>query len=291
MRLLEETYHDRLGEEALMYLYEPDSYVPLARIDHAVPAANDAEVHDAVYYFHTDVSGLPEELTDAEGELVWQARYKVWGSAVQEEWIRRVPPPPPAEWGKIQPAPVVPKHVPRPQNLRFQGQYLDRETGLHYNTFRYYDPDVGRFINQDPIGLFGGTNLYAYAPNPVTWIDPWGWACIKNKEDGMAREARAKDVLERRYGKGNVISERYLRDSSGKSVKDPLTGERRRIDFVIKGKDGIWRPMEVTSQTAPKFDQLSKELRIREMGGTFARDPNSGALVSVEGISKIIRVK
>jgi len=127
---------------------------------------------------------------------------------------------------------------------------LDRETGLHYNTFRYYDPDVGRFINQDPIGLLGGTNLYAYAPNPVTWIDPWGWACIKNKEDGMAREARAKDVLERRYGKGNVISERYLRDSSGKSVKDPLTGERRRIDFVIKGKDGIWRPVEVTSQTA-----------------------------------------
>ena len=37
------------------------------------------------------------------------------------------------------------------------GQYLDRETGLHYNTFRYYDPDVGRFINQDPIGLAGGT--------------------------------------------------------------------------------------------------------------------------------------
>jgi RHS repeat-associated protein len=187
MRLLEETYHDRLGEEALTYLYEPDSYVPLARIDHAVPAANDAEVHDAVYYFHTDVSGLPEELTDAEGELVWQARYKVWGSAVQEEWIRRVPPPPPAEWGKIQPAPVVPKHVPRPQNLRFQGQYLDRETGLHYNTFRYYDPDIGRFINQDPIGLLGGTNLYAYAPNPLTRIDPWGWCSVrlsKNMEEG-----------------------------------------------------------------------------------------------------------
>ncbi len=57
MRLLEETYHDRVGEEALTYLYEPGSYVPLARIDHAVPAANDAEVHDAVYYFHNDVSG------------------------------------------------------------------------------------------------------------------------------------------------------------------------------------------------------------------------------------------
>ena len=187
MRLLEETYHDRLGEEALTYLYEPDSYVPLARIDHAVPAANDAEVHDAVYYFHNDVSGLPEELTDAEGELVWQARYKVWGSAVQEEWIRRVPAPPPAQWGKMQPAPVVPKHVPRPQNLRFQGQYLDRETGLHYNTFRYYDPDVGRFITQDPIGLAGGNNLYQYAPNPLRWADPWGWCSTQLGKNMGAR--------------------------------------------------------------------------------------------------------
>ena len=45
----------------------------------------------------------------------------------------------------------------------------------------------------------------------------------------------AKDILEKRYGKENVLSERYLRDNKGKSVKDPLTGERRRIDFVVKG--------------------------------------------------------
>jgi len=42
------------------------------------------------------------------------------------------------------------------QNLRFQGQYFDEETGLHYNTFWYYDPEVGRFITQDPIGSLGG---------------------------------------------------------------------------------------------------------------------------------------
>jgi RHS repeat-associated protein len=63
------------------------------------------------------------------------------------------------------------------QNLRFQGQYADAETGLHYNTFRYYDPDIGRFASQDPIGLAGGVNLYQYGPNPIGWIDPWGWSC------------------------------------------------------------------------------------------------------------------
>jgi hypothetical protein len=63
MRLVQETYHGRRGVEALTYLYEPDSYVPLARIDRAAPAANDASAgasRDAVYYFHNDVSGMPD---------------------------------------------------------------------------------------------------------------------------------------------------------------------------------------------------------------------------------------
>ncbi|ECA8972391.1 RHS repeat-associated core domain-containing protein [Salmonella enterica subsp. enterica serovar Omuna] len=54
------------------------------------------------------------------------------------------------------------------------GQYFDEETGLHYNLFRYYAPECGRFISQDPIGLRGGLNLYQYAPNPLSWVDPLG---------------------------------------------------------------------------------------------------------------------
>jgi len=52
----------------------------------------------------------------------------------------------------------------------------DQETGLHYNRFRYYDPEVGRFVSQDPIGLAGGVNNYQYAPNPVGWVDEFGLA-------------------------------------------------------------------------------------------------------------------
>ncbi|WP_282601558.1 RHS repeat-associated core domain-containing protein, partial [Pantoea ananatis] len=63
---------------------------------------------------------------------------------------------------------------PAPSALRYAGQYADSETGLHYNLFRYYDPLVGRFTVQDPIGLEGGWNLYQYAPNPLSWIDPLG---------------------------------------------------------------------------------------------------------------------
>lgn len=50
-------------------------------------------------------------------------------------------------------------------NLRFPGQYLDQETGLHQNYFHTYDPSLGRYRQADPIGLTGGMNLYPYADN------------------------------------------------------------------------------------------------------------------------------
>lgn len=55
-----------------------------------------------------------------------------------------------------------------------QNQYVDRETGLHYNFFMYYDPNCGRFINQDPIGLEEVFNVYQFTPNAQDWIDPSG---------------------------------------------------------------------------------------------------------------------
>ncbi|MCV5397038.1 RHS repeat-associated core domain-containing protein, partial [Escherichia coli] len=91
---------------------------------------------------------------------MWETGYQVWGNTIQEK-----------------------DHGGVAQNLRYQGQYLDRETGLHYNLHRYYDPDVGRFMVTDPIGLAGGINLYQYAPNPLSWIDPLGLlaGCWRNK--------------------------------------------------------------------------------------------------------------
>ena len=63
--------------------------------------------------------------------------------------------------------------------MKLQNQYADREKGLHYNFFRYYKPEVVRFVNQDPIELKSGENLYWFAPNVQRWIDPLGlWGAL-----------------------------------------------------------------------------------------------------------------
>jgi RHS repeat-associated protein len=60
-------------------------------------------------------------------------------------------------------------------NLGFQSKYYDQESGLNYYYHRYYNPSIGRFINEDPIGLSGGLNLYGFLNNnSITWIDPYG---------------------------------------------------------------------------------------------------------------------
>lgn len=150
------------GKRAQVYTYsDQTSYAPLARIDGTGEGSK-------VYYFHNQVNGQPELMTDSEGKECWRAEPDCWGKVTGETDPREIT-------------------TGGPQNLRMQGQYLDRETGLHYNLYRYYDPDNGRFTQQDPIGLLGGLNLYQYAPNALGWVDPWGLSCGKpNHKAGMS---------------------------------------------------------------------------------------------------------
>jgi len=148
--------------ETTHYVYEPGSFTPLAQGKGATmldEGAAEVSQLAAIAYYHCDQIGTPQELTDEAGDVAWSARYKAWGEAkeVISEAARKA-------------------GIRNP--LRFQGQYFDHETGLHYNRHRYYDPGSGRFISKDPIGLQGALNVYQYAPNPVEWTDPLGLARV-----------------------------------------------------------------------------------------------------------------
>lgn len=146
-RLLRELHGDRSFD----YVYEHNSFVPIAQIESHATRDHGAGRAATILYYHRDQIGMPLDLTGADGRVKWRARYSAWGNTLDARCNEGV-------------------HQP----LRFQGQYLDTATGLHYNQHRYYDPDTGRFVTQDPIGLMGGVNPYRYAPNPTAWIDPLG---------------------------------------------------------------------------------------------------------------------
>ncbi|MES2161636.1 MAG: RHS repeat-associated core domain-containing protein [Pseudomonadota bacterium] len=110
-----------------------------------------------IFAIVTDHLGTPQEVLDAQLQLVWQAASAAFGQA-------RVVYAAAAEDGK-----------PFQMNLRLPGQVYDAESGLHYNYLRDYDPILGRYLTPDPMGLSAGTNPFAYGSNnPLTNVDPLG---------------------------------------------------------------------------------------------------------------------
>ncbi|WP_422085989.1 RHS repeat-associated core domain-containing protein [Variovorax sp.] len=193
--------------DSVHYIHEPGSFVPLMQIRqaHAVALSETTDVKalmagnggrydierdplwngeqsrtpapfgkEKIAFYQCDHLGTPQELTDHEGRVAWSASYKAWGEAKQAI----------SEAGR---------RAGFRNSIRFQGQYWDEETGLHYNRYRYYDPLSGRFASSDPIKLSGGFNLHLFATNPIGWIDPLGLAGRKitqtpRIEDGNHKE-------------------------------------------------------------------------------------------------------
>ncbi|MVF14985.1 hypothetical protein FT643_22945, partial [Ketobacter sp. MCCC 1A13808] len=164
---------EKRGHKEKLYLYEPNSFKPLAFVE-----------NNQCYFYHLDHLGTPQEMTDWEGQVVWSARYKVYGNVIRKD-VEQVE-----------------------NNLRFQGQYWDEETGLHYNRFRYYDPGTGQFTQQDPIGLLGGVNNYQYAANPVGWVDPLGLVC----EEGNDSKSTKPKIIPVKYKNTKEMNPMYKRE-------------------------------------------------------------------------------
>ncbi|KYG05969.1 hypothetical protein BE21_37585 [Sorangium cellulosum] len=144
------------------YCFEDDGFAPVAHRDGG-----------GWFHYVNDPIGTPERLVDDRGEVACELRREAWGRTETAPGARTS------------------------TAIRFPGQYEDPETGLCYNRFRYYDPDAGRFISADPIGLDGGIHVFIYAKNPILWLDPLGL------------------IFARRYSRAEV--RRILAESEGRS--------------------------------------------------------------------------
>ncbi|WP_174769945.1 RHS repeat-associated core domain-containing protein [Paraburkholderia hayleyella] len=241
---------DGLGARTTHYVYEPGRFVPVAQaVREEAIALLDEPVYsdyyrqdedplwlppppappiDSLAWYQCDHLGTPQELTDERSEIAWAAEYRAWG--VAKEAIRK------ASEGRAE------LRTP----IRFQGQYHDHETGLHYNRYRYYDPEVGRFVGKDPIGYRGGINLYQYAPNPLTWGDPLGLT-------------------------GEDVYRAMKTGSDGFPIAEPTArglGARPGVDIPV-GSDGMVLPATGGISVAPgSAANLPPHRRPASMGGT-----------------------
>lgn len=187
--------------EERTYCFDDEEFVPIAQRDARsgkAPSWN---------FFVNDPVGAPEELVHADGTVACALERSVWGCVESTA-----------------------------TSLRFQGQYADGETGLHYNRFRYYDPDAARYISADPIGLLGGINVFRYGRNPTHWIDPLGLATntpgtgviYLRKDPVTGKEyvgkAKSKEAYERRKAAHNRKAKKNCPGHQGYNFTELETG-------------------------------------------------------------------
>ncbi len=209
------------------YLFEPNSFRLLSKL---VRAGGNGPPKLSSYHYHLDVLGTPWEITDARGRVAWRASYSAYGMAHVEKGDKDLNP------------------------FRLPGQYFDSETGLHYNRFRYYDPRLGRYLTEDPLGFAGGTNLFAYTKgDPINHRDPLGLNCGD------------PDKVHIYHG---TLDEDALRET-GFSTKDKYGGEAE--------------PPYVCVSTDPKAAQDAIDPRTR-YDAQYANDPGvlSGSMSRAE---------
>ncbi len=196
--------------DAVTWVFEPGSFAPLAK-----------EERGKRYGVVTDHIGTPRMMADEAGALAWKAQLDMYGVARNDVAATRCP------W-------------------RWPGQYEDEETGLHYNRFRYYDPEAGRYICQDPIGLNGGMQSYAYTHDPLSWTDPFG---LSRRLCAGKTGAQLEAEVERDPTAAGVpITNR------GQKFYDAATG-RLLGEIDVEVPQAI---IEVTTETSGKLPQLQK---------------------------------
>lgn len=235
--LVEERAMDPASSRSIVLTWEYKGFEPVSQAERIL--ADDMSQHEVDSRFFaiiTDLTGCPRELVGEDGTLAWQGRSSLWGDT---------------SWAADSAA-----YTP----LRFPGQYFDRETGLHYNVNRYYDPATARYTSPDPLGLSPAPNPEAYVPNPHVASDPLGLSPYPKKFDlsgatqvsgRFPKNANPGEVLYRAKEDGSVTAYAVYDE-------DGVIARRVDVDPDSAPHGGVPAPhvLEMRKHVNPKTGQV-----------------------------------
>ena len=200
------------------WLFEQNTFIPAAKL-----AANGES-----FSIVSDYLGTPLQAFDNNGNKVWEQELDIFGRKRRKNCNNS-------------------SFIP----FKYQGQYEDVETGLYYNRFRYYEPNIGTYISQDPIGLVGGNpTLYAYVGSPNNWYDifglrPFGHAVGDIGEKAVINDLKKNgyEIIDVKYGSNNGIDVLAKSPSTGKydafEVKSSTVGKYNLSEAQMSPKDFV----------------------------------------------------
>ncbi|UTY55835.1 RHS repeat-associated core domain-containing protein [Massilia sp. erpn] len=287
-----------------------------------------AAVPDTITYFHNDASGTPLLATAQNGSVVWEENYRPYGERLNNApaaannslWFAGKPveqasglsymgaryyDPFLGRFMAVDPTPADPEKL----------HSINRYAYANNNPYRFVDPDghspidvvflvydigklgmamytgvgVGAAMVDVGISMVGVGSPIPGTGQAIKAARAGEHAIHAYKAAGAAREAKTGRELVEKFGEAAVQREQYLRTADRKIAKDWMTGEARRVDHVVIVDGKAVTAVETTSMGASKTAQSAKETRIRDAGGTFVRDRNTGDLIDFKDIETILK--
>jgi RHS repeat-associated protein len=205
--------------EPITWLFDPEGFAPIAKLF-------GGGQHSIV----SDQAGAPRLMVDGRGRVVFAASVSAYGELRELEGDRFQCP-----W-------------------RWQNQYEDAETGLYYNRFRYYDPEAGIYVSQDPIGLEGGLRGYAYVADPLTQTDPFGLKTCGQRQQAMLDKNAGYNISAESWFKQYSHLGRWGTFVTDKKAFRDVLGHARPGKYTVGRKAGKGRI------SAHQARQLEKKL-------------------------------
>ncbi|ACU63822.1 DUF6531 domain-containing protein [Chitinophaga pinensis] len=228
-------------ENLTTWVFDPESHLLLAKICGGVS-----------YSIITDHIGTPCQAYDEEGNIVWSCELDIYGK------VRKL----------AGPIDFIP--------FRYQGQYEDVETGLYYNRYRYYSPDEGIYISQDPLAPLAGLRFYSYVTDPNAWVDLLGLVAGPAglpDSPGIYILTNGKQSYVGSSGIGEQGMRSRISDLRHANAQDLLEMDGTKVQYVKVDLGDCTDPSE-RNNILRYYEQREFDKQAKKTGMTMLNDPN-----------------